>query len=208
MKVLKQSLVVSLVMLILCGLIFPLFMTGISQVIFNKKANGSIIEVKGKKVGSELIGQSFTDERFFKGRISGINYNTYSKEDTIPNKDGEIVYLGVASGSQNLGPSSEILKERVKKDIDEFLKNNPTVKKENIPTDLLTSSGSGLDPDISIKSARIQIDSISKSTGISKDDLNEIIDKSVQGRSLGVFGEKRVNVLKLNLKVADKLGLI
>lgn len=208
MKVLKQSLVVSLVMLILCGLIFPLFMTGISQVIFNKKANGSIIEVKGKKVGSELIGQSFTDERFFKGRISGINYNTYSKEDTIPNKDGEIVYLGVASGSQNLGPSSEILKERVKKDIDEFLKNNPTVKKENIPTDLLTSSGSGLDPNISIKSARIQIDSISKSTGISKDDLNEIIDKSVQGRSLGVFGEKRVNVLKLNLKVASKLGII
>lgn len=208
MKVLKQSLVVSLVMLILCGLIFPLFMTGISQVIFNKKANGSIIEVKGKKVGSELIGQSFTDERFFKGRISGINYNTYSKEDTIPNKDGEIVYLGVASGSQNLGPSSEILKERVKKDIDEFLKNNPTVKKENIPTDLLTSSGSGLDPNISIKSARIQIDSISKSTGISKDDLNEIIDKSVQGRSLGVFGEKLVNVLKLNLKVASKLGII
>lgn len=208
MKVLKQSLVVSLVMLILCGLIFPLFMTGISQVIFNKKANGSIIEVKGKKVGSELIGQSFTDERFFKGRISGINYNTYSKEDTIPNKDGEIVYLGVASGSQNLGPSSEILKDRVKKDIDEFLKNNPTVKKENIPTDLLTSSGSGLDPNISIKSARIQIDSISKSTGISKDDLNEIIDKSVQGRSLGVFGEKRVNVLNLNLKVADKLGII
>ncbi len=208
MKVLKQSLVVSLVMLILCGLIFPLFMTGISQVIFNKKANGSIIEVKGKKVGSELIGQSFTDERFFKGRISGVNYNTYSKEDTIPNKDGEIVYLGVASGSQNLGPSSEILKDRVKKDIDEFLKNNPTVKKENIPTDLLTSSGSGLDPNISIKSARIQIDSISKSTGISKDDLNEIIDKSVQGRSLGVFGEKRVNVLNLNLKVAGKLGII
>lgn len=208
MKVLKQSLVVSLVMLILCGLIFPLFMTGISQVIFNKKANGSIIEVKGKKVGSELIGQSFTDERFFKGRISGINYNTYSKEDTIPNKDGEIVYLGVASGTQNLGPSSEILKDRVKKDIDEFLKSNPTVKKENIPTDLLTSSGSGLDPNISIKSARIQIDSISKSTGISKDDLNEIIDKSVQGRSLGVFGEKRVNVLKLNLKVASKLGII
>lgn len=208
MKILKQSLIISIVMLILCGLIFPLFMTGVSQIVFNKKANGSMIEVKGKKIGSEFIGQRFTDERFFKGRVSGINYNTYSTEDTIPNKDGEIGYLGVASGSQNLGPSSEILKDRVKKDMDEFLMDNPTVKKENIPTDLLTSSGSGLDPNISIKSARIQVDSISKSTGISKDDLNEIIDKSVQGKSLGVFGEKRVNVLKLNLEVAEKLGLI
>ncbi|MCB2286912.1 K(+)-transporting ATPase subunit C [Clostridium algidicarnis] len=208
MKILKQSLIISIVMLILCGLIFPLFMTGVSQIVFNKKANGSIIEVNGKNIGSEFIGQSFTDERFFKGRVSGINYNTYSIEDTIPNKDGEIGYLGVASGSQNLGPSSEILKDRVKKDMDEFLMDNPTVKKENIPTDLLTSSGSGLDPNISIKSARIQVDSISKSTGISKDDLNEIIDKSVQGKSLGVFGEKRVNVLKLNLEVAEKLGLI
>ncbi|WP_443660050.1 K(+)-transporting ATPase subunit C [Clostridium algidicarnis] len=208
MKILKQSLIISIVMLILCGLIFPLFMTGVSQIVFNKKANGSIIEVNEKKIGSEFIGQSFTDERFFKGRVSGINYNTYSTEDTIPNKDGEIGYLGVASGSQNLGPSSEILKDRVKKDMDEFLMDNPTVKKENIPTDLLTSSGSGLDPNISIKSARIQVDSISKSTGISKDDLNEIIDKSVQGKSLGVFGEKRVNVLKLNLEVAEKLGLI
>ncbi|MBU3197123.1 K(+)-transporting ATPase subunit C [Clostridium algidicarnis] len=208
MKILKQSLIISIVMLILCGLIFPLFMTGVSQIVFNKKANGSIIEVNGKKIGSEFIGQSFTDKRFFRGRVSGINYNTYSIEDTIPNKDGEIGYLGVASGSQNLGPSSEILKDRVKKDMDEFLMDNPTVKKENIPTDLLTSSGSGLDPNISIKSARIQVDSISKSTGISKDDLNEIIDKSVQGKSLGVFGEKRVNVLKLNLEVAEKLGLI
>ncbi|MBU3194277.1 K(+)-transporting ATPase subunit C [Clostridium algidicarnis] len=208
MKILKQSLIISIVMLILCGLIFPIFMTGVSQIVFNKKANGSIIEVNEKKIGSEFIGQSFTDERFFKGRVSGINYNTYSTEDTIPNKDGEIGYLGVASGSQNLGPSSEILKDRVKKDMDEFLMDNPTVKKENIPTDLLTSSGSGLDPNISIKSARIQVDSISKSTGISKDDLNEIIDKSVQGKSLGVFGEKRVNVLKLNLEVAEKLGLI
>ena len=208
MKILKQSLIISIVMLILCGLIFPIFMTGVSQIVFNKKANGSIIEVNEKKIGSEFIGQSFTDERFFKGRVSGINYNTYSTEDTIPNKDGEIGYLGVASGSQNLGPSSEILKDRVKKDMDEFLMDNPTVKKENIPTDLLTSSGSGLDPNISIKSVRIQVDSISKSTGISKDDLNEIIDKSVQGKSLGVFGEKRVNVLKLNLEVAEKLGLI
>lgn len=208
MKILKQSILISLVMLVLCGFAFPLVMTGVSQLAFNKKANGSVIEVKGKKIGSELIGQNFTDDRFFRGRVSAVNYNTYTEEDKKPNKDGNINYNGVASGSQNLAPSNELLKERVEKDIEDFLKKHPTVKKEDIPTDLLTSSGSGLDPHISVDSAKIQVDAVAKATGISKEELNSLIDKARENKSLGVFGEQRVNVLKLNLEVANKLGLL
>ncbi len=208
MKILKQSLKISLVMLILCGIIFPLTMTGISQALFNKKANGSMIEVNGKKVGSELIGQNFTDKKFFKGRVSSINYNTYTEEDKIPDSKGNKAYNGVASGSENLGPSNEALKERVQKDIDEFLIEHPTVKKEDIPTDLLTSSGSGLDPHVSVEAARVQVDAVSDATGISKDELNKMIDDNTEDRSFKVFGEKRVNVLKINLQIASKLGLL
>ncbi|WP_055665800.1 K(+)-transporting ATPase subunit C [Desnuesiella massiliensis] len=208
MKILKQSIIISVVMLILCGLLFPLAMTGISQLVFNKQANGSMIEVKGKKVGSELIGQSFTDARFFRGRVSAVNYNTYTEEDKKPDKDGKVNYAGVVSGSQNLAPSSEVLKERVAKDIDEFLKANPTVKKEDIPGDLLTSSGSGLDPHISLDSAKVQMASVSKASGIGMEELNSMIEKAKDGRDIGVFGEERVNVLKLNLQIANKLGLL
>lgn len=208
MKILKQSIIVSVVMLILCGLLFPLAMTGISQLVFNKQANGSMIEVKGKKVGSELIGQSFTDSRFFKGRVSAVNYNTYTEEDKRPDKDGKVNYTGVASGSQNLAPSSEVLKERVAKDIEEFLKANPTVKKEDIQGDLLTSSGSGLDPHISLDSAKVQMASVSKASGIGMEELTSMIEQAKDGRDIGVFGEDRVNVLKLNLQIANKLGLL
>ena len=144
MKMLRKSILISIVLMVLCGLIYPLAMTGLSQVLFSKKANGSMIVVNGKEVGSELIGQSFTDPRFLHGRVSGVGYNTYTEEDTKPDKDGKVAYSGVASGSQNLAPSNKDLSDRVQKDIDDFLKTHPGVKKEDIPTDLLTSSGSGL----------------------------------------------------------------
>lgn len=207
MKTLKRSILISVVLLILCGIIYPLAMTGISQLVFNKKANGSMIFVNGKEVGSELIGQSFTDPRFFHGRVSAVNYNTYTEEDTKHDKNGKVAYTGVSSGSQNLAPSNKALTDRVQKDIDEFLKSHPGVKKEDIPTDLLTSSGSGLDPNISPESAKIQIPAVSKATGISEAELQNIVNKYTEGRALGIFGEPRVNVLKVNLEIATLLKI-
>lgn len=201
----KRSVLLSVVLLILCGVIYPLAMTGISQVVFNKKANGSIVMFNGKEVGSELLGQNFTDSRFFRGRVSGINYNTYTEADTKPDSNGKTAYSGVNSGSQNLGPSNPALTERVKKDLDDFLKSHPGLKKEDVPTDLLTSSASGLDPDISPESAKIQVTAVSKATGISEEDLNKIIANHTTGKILGLFGETRVNVLMVNLEIANIL---
>lgn len=206
MKIIKKSIGISIMFMVLCGLIYPLFMTGISQLIFNNKANGSMVSLDGKEVGSELIGQNFTDPRFFRGRVSAVNYNTYTEADTVPDESGKAAYSGVASGSQNLAPSNDALKERVQKDIDDFLAANPGVKKEDIPTDLLTSSGSGLDPDISPESARIQIPAVSKASGISEADLQKIVNKYTESRTLGIFGEPRVNVLKVNMEIASLLN--
>lgn len=197
MKYFKNALRLSIVLIIVCGLIYPLFITAVGQTIFHNKANGSIVTFKGKEVGSSLLGQNFTDKRFFRGRVSSVNYNTYAKND--PNKDS------VSSGSQNLAPSNKDLKNRVKKDINDFLKTHPGVKKEDIPTDLLTSSGSGLDPDISPKAAEIQIEAVSKATGISVSDLKAIVKKNTEGKTFGVLGEERVNVLKVNLEVYSML---
>lgn len=206
MKMLQKSLRLSIALMIICGIIYPLFITGVGKVLFPKQANGSIITTNGNAVGSELIGQNFTDPRFFRGRVSSVNYNTYTQADTRPDESGKVAYSGVSSGSQNLGPSNKALKERVQKDIDDFLKTHPDVKKEDIATDLLTSSGSGLDPDISLKAAEIQISAVSKGTGISKQELQKIVDKYTEVRSLGVFGEPRINVLKVNLEIASILN--
>ena len=204
-EMLKKSILLSVVLLLLCGLIYPLVMTGISQVLFNKKANGSMVIFNGKEVGSQLIGQSFTDSRFFRGRVSSSNYNTYTKADTKSDSKGVVVNSGVTSGSANLGPSNPALTDRVKKDMKDFLKIHPTLKAEDVPTDLLTSSASGLDPNISPESAKIQIAAVSKATDISSKDLNDIIIKYTEGKTLGIFGEPRVNVLKVNLEVASIL---
>ncbi|OPJ61938.1 K(+)-transporting ATPase subunit C [Clostridium oryzae] len=195
--IMKKAFIISVVLMLLCGVIYPITMTGISQLVFNKKANGSMVIAKGKKVGSQLIGQNFTRPEFFRGRVSSVNYNTYESKDK--NKS----YGGVASGSQNLAPSNKELQKRVQKDIKEFLKTHPGVKKENIPTDLLTSSGSGLDPNISPEAAKIQIPSVSKASGISEEKLKSIVDKYTEGRSLGIFGQPRVNVLKVNLEISS-----
>lgn len=197
MKTLLRAVAMTFVLFILLGFVYPLAMTGVSQVLFNKQANGSLIENKGQVVGSELLGQSFTGDGYFHGRISAVNYNTYSDESS---------FGGVSSGSANLAPSNPALKERVEKDVEAFLAANPGLKREDIPTDLLTSSGSGLDPHISPKAARIQIPAISKATGISADELNRIIDQYTDGRALGIFGEPRVNVLKANIEIYNRLN--
>ncbi|BAH06419.1 hypothetical protein CKR_1368 [Clostridium kluyveri NBRC 12016] len=201
-KGIKKPFLVTLVLLLVCGLAYPLILTGISQVIFPKQANGSLVIVNGKAIGSALIGQDFTDGRFMKGRPSAVNYNTYIRED----KDSGN-YAGVGSGSKNYAPTNPELVKRVQEDIDAFLKANPSIKKEDIPTDLLTASGSGLDPHISPESAAVQILALVKSTGLSKDKLETIVKNNTQGKAFGVFGEKTVNVLKVNLDIAKELGL-
>jgi K+-transporting ATPase ATPase C chain len=205
MKIVKSSIRLCLVLMLICGIIYPLTITVIGQTLFNKQANGSIIKIDGKAVGSEVLGQAYKDERYFKGRVSSLNYNTYTDEDALPDKDGKVAYAGVGSGSSNLAPSSLALTDRVKEDIDKFLKAHPGTKQEDIPTDLLTNSGSGLDPNISPASAAIQIPAIAKATGLTVDELNGMVAKYTEGRQLGIFGEPRVNVLKLNVELDSKL---
>lgn len=206
---LKPALLVTLVLLVICGLLYPLLLTGIGQAAFNHQANSSIITVNGKEVGSEHVGQQFTEPYFLKGRISAYNYNTYTEEDLkIDPETGEPSYLGVASGGSNYGNSNPELQVRVEESINEFLAANPGVKKEDIPADLMTASGSGLDPNITPASAEIQVPAVSKASGIPEDELRAIISKNSEGKVLGIFGEDRVNVLKVNIEIAQKMGLL
>lgn len=211
LKYLKSALVLTVLMLILCGFAYPAALTGLGQLIFPHQANGSLITAEGEKtddpenaVGSAIVGQDFSgDSRYFQCRISGVNYNTYTEEEK---EDGS--YAGVGSGGSNLAPSNEELKQRAEKSVEEFLKNNPDVKKGDIPADLLTASGSGMDPNITPESAEIQIPSIAKNTGLTEEEIRKIVEKNTDGKTLGVFGHERVNVLKCNLEIAKAIGEI
>ena len=203
LKILRNCFALTIVLLILCSVIYTVSLTAVSQLAFNHKANGSLIEINGKIVGSELIGQDFTDKRFFRGRVSAVGYNTYTAEDS---ENG--LFGGAASGSFNYAASNVKLHDRVKLDTSEFLKEYPYVKMENIPTDLLTASGSGLDPHISFGSAMIQIPSIAKATGLSQEHLKSIAEDNTQHKMLGIFGEDVVNVLKANLDIARQINII
>ncbi|MBT1086924.1 potassium-transporting ATPase subunit KdpC [Bacillus subtilis] len=176
----------ALLMIIICGILYPLLMTGLAQAIFPDQANGSILKNKdGQIVGSELIGQQFTKSNYFQGRISSIKYNA------------------VGSGSNNYGPTNQEMLERTKSFIRVLEEGNPDLKTKELPIDLITNSGSGLDPDISVKAAKFQVNRVSNATGVSESTLNKLIDNTIDGRSLGIFGEPRVNVLKLNMKVQE-----
>lgn len=199
---LKTPFLITIVFIVICGLFYPLLMTGLGQAIFPSQSNGSLIKVDGKVVGSSLIGQKFTDVRFMKARPSAVNYNTY----TIADKANGI-YTSVATGSANLSPSNPALKVRVESDLKTFLKANPTVSLKAIPDDLLTASGSGLDPQISPTSAEIQVPALSEATGLSKADLNKMIQKNTQQKLFGFIGENTVNVLGVNIDIAKALGL-
>lgn len=203
LKEIKKPFLVTLAMLLICGLGYPLLLTGVSQVIFPNQANGSLVSADGRVVGSELIGQDFSDTRFMKCRPSAVNYNTYTQQDK--NRGN---YAGIGSGSKNDAPTNPELAKRVQADIAEFLESNPSVTKESIPTDLLTASGSGLDPHISPASAAVQLPALAESTGLSRETLKSIVKENTRGKLLGVFGEETVNVLKVNLQIAKELGLI
>ncbi|QDS36526.1 potassium-transporting ATPase subunit KdpC [Brevibacillus brevis] len=181
-----KNLRLSLVLLLICGVAYPLGMTGVAQVIMPAQASGSLItDASGKVVGSELIGQTFTDPKYFWGRISSIDNNASG------------------SGSNNYAPSNPALIERTQKDIAAFLAANPGVKQEDIPADLLTNSASGLDPHISPKAAQIQVERVAKARNLEPVQLLALIEANTDGRSLGVFGEPRVNVVKLNLALDE-----
>ena len=199
----KKPILITLILFLICGLIYPLLMTGISQLLFPHQANGSLVEFDGKVVGSELIGQDFTEDYYMKCRPSAIDYNTYTQEQI---DSGE--YTGVSSGSDNLAPTNPELVERVKADIEKFLKNNPNVAKEDIPTDLMTASGSGLDPHISPESAQVQLDALVIATGLSIETLKEIVENNTVGKGFGIFGESTVNVLGVNLEITKLMGKI
>lgn len=210
---LRSGIILSVLMLVLCSVIYPGALTAVGGAIFPKQANGNLITVKDADgnevaVGSELVGQDFTDPRFFRGRVSSVNYNTYTEEDLVPDAEGNTAYGGVSSGSFNYGASNPDLQARVAEDLDAFVESHPGVNKEDIPADLLTASGSGLDPHISPASAELQVPYVAEASGLSEDEVRQIVADNTDHKVLGVFGEEKVNVLKCNIDIAEKLGMI
>jgi len=199
----KQPILVTVILLAICGFLYPLALTGLAQVLFPHQANGSLIEINGEIVGSELIGQNFTKDYFMKSRPSAVNYNTYTKEQK---ENGE--YGGVGSGSANFAATNPKLASRVQEDINKFLEEHPSINREDIPTDLMTASGSGLDPHISPESAHVQLALLVQTTGLSEETLEEIVKNNTQGKEFGIFGANNVNVLGVNIEIAAHMGII
>lgn len=207
---LRQMFGVTLILLLLMRFVFPVLLTGISSMVFPAQAGGQsgLCGTVGAD-WSKYVGQEFTKPYFMKGRPSAYHYNTYY-EDAQGNRyysDGS-PFAGVSSGSNNYAPSNPALIERVKADIETFLAANPDVTREEIPTDLMTASGSGLDPHISPASAQIQIPAIAKASGLSEAALAQIVEDNTQGKLLGILGEDTVSVLGVNLDIAAAMGLI
>jgi len=180
-----QSIRMLLVMTVITGLAYPLIVTGIAQVLFKDQANGSLIEKDGKVVGSSLIGQPFSDPKYFWGR---------------PSATSPMPYNGAASSGSNQGPTNPALKEAVKGRIKDHGGKTP------VPADLVTASGSGLDPHISPAAAEYQIERIAKARNLAPEKLRELVQKHTEGRQLGILGEPRVNVLMLNLDLDGLLA--
>jgi len=191
LRQIRPAIVLIVLMTVLTGLAYPLAMTGLAQVLFPHQAGGSLIEKDGKVIGSELIGQNFTDEKYFHGRPSATT-------DTDPNDSTKTVpapYNASNSGGSNAGPTSKSLIERVQGDVD-------TLKKENggpIPVDLVTTSASGLDPNITPAAAEFQVPRVAKARNLPEERVRALVADATDDRFLGILGEARVNVLKLNL---------
>lgn len=206
---LRQSVVTTLVLLLICGLLFPLALSGLSAVLFPHQAGGSLVTADGEAVGAEFVGQDFTEPYFMKCRPSAYQYNTYYVgEDGVEYYNDGSEFAGLASGSNNYAPTNPDLVARVEADIEEFLAANPGVAREDIPTDLMTASGSGLDPHISPASAAVQLPALSEASGLSVEELEAIVAQNTTGKMLGVFGEETVNVLGVNLDIAKAMGLV
>ena len=182
-RLIRNSLMMLLLMTLITGVLYPLAATGLAQVIFPGQANGSLIERNGKPVGSALIGQSFTDAKYFWGRPSA----------TSPNPNN-----AASSSGSNTGPTNPALIDAIKQRIDALHAVDPG-NKAPVPVDLITASGSGLDPDISPAAAQYQLARVAQARKLSVSQVQALVDQSTSGRTLGILGEPRVNVLKLNL---------
>jgi K+-transporting ATPase ATPase C chain len=181
-KNLQIALWFTLVTTVIFGVLYPLAVTGLARVLFPSRANGQLIERNGKIVGSRIIGQSFTEPGYFHSRPSNAGTG----------------YDPTASSGSNLGPTNKVLIERVRSDVKKLQPENPNMP---VPVDLVTSSGSGLDPDISPGAAEFQIPRVAHSRGMKEDDVRALVQKHTEGRDLGFLGEPRVNVLQLNLEL-------
>jgi K+-transporting ATPase ATPase C chain len=197
LKEIRPAIVLLVGLILITGLIYPLAITGIAQVVFPSQAQGSLIEHNGKVIGSALIGQPFKDDKNFHGRPSA----TTAPDPKDSSKTVDAPYNAANSGGSNMGPTSKALAERIKGDVEALKQENPSA---SIPVDLVTTSGSGLDPEISPEAARFQVSRVAKARSLPEERLRALVESQVKGRIFGLLGEPRVNVLELNLAL-DKL---
>jgi K+-transporting ATPase ATPase C chain len=192
LKEIRPAILILIALMLITGLVYPLAMTAIAGVLFPKPAQGSLLEREGKVIGSALIGQEFKDDKYFHGRPSATTApDLADSAKTVP-----APYNAANSGGSNLGPTSKALNDRVKEDIDKLKAENPDVA---VPIDLVTTSASGLDPDISPEAALFQVPRIAKVRHMTEDRVRALVAENTQGRFAGLLGEPRINVLALNL---------
>lgn len=196
LREIRPAIVVILALTIITGLIYPLAITGIAQVLFPREAQGSLIERNGHVVGSALIGQNFTSDKYFHGRPSA----TTAPDPKDPTKTVAAPYNAANSGASNLGPSNKALIDRVQADIEKLKQENPSAP---VPADLVTTSASGLDPEISPEAALFQVPRVAKARNLAENQVRQLVVDHVEDRFLGLLGEPRVNVLKLNLALDE-----
>ena len=192
LREIRPAILILVLLTLITGLAYPLAMTGIAGLIFPKQAEGSLIQRDGKVVGSALIGQEFKDAKYFHGRPSA----TTAPDPADSTKTVPAPYNAANSGGSNLGPTSKALNDRMKEDLDRLKAENPS---SPVPIDLVTTSGSGLDPDISPEGALFQVPRIAKARNMPEDRVRQLVAESTSGRLAGLLGEPRVNVLALNL---------
>jgi K+-transporting ATPase ATPase C chain len=192
LKEIRPAIILLVALTLITGLGYPLAMTAIAGVIFPKQAEGSLIERDGKVVGSALIGQEFKSDKYFHGRPSA----TSAPDPADSTKTVSAPYNAANSGGSNLGPTSKALNDRVKEDVDKLKAENPS---SSVPIDLVTTSASGLDPDISPEGALFQVPRVAKARNLPEDRVRQLVTDNTEGRLAGLLGEPRVNVLALNL---------
>jgi potassium-transporting ATPase KdpC subunit len=192
LREIRPAIVLLLALTLITGLAYPLAITGIAGVIFPRQAQGSLIEKDGKVIGSALIGQEFKDDKYFHGRPSA----TTAPDPNDATKTVSAPYNAANSGGSNLGPTSKALADRVKEDVDKLKAENPS---EPVPVDLVTTSASGLDPDISPEAALFQVPRVAKARNLPEDRVRALVTQNTKGRFAALLGEPRVNVLELNL---------